>query len=81
MKAYRLQQIDREFDMHLQAWHNHRVTATKQVGDKVVSVYKSFKDFFDYEARLNEVLKPKSKLTPKMRNMARIAAKINSERR
>jgi len=79
MKAYRLQQVDKEYDMHLQAWHNHRVTWTKEQGNKQVPVYRTFKEFFDYEKRLKEVLGPSNtKLTPKMRNLAKIASRVNS---
>lgn len=52
--------------------------ATKESGKKQVPVFKTYKDFFDYEKQLKEVEKPQSKLTPQMRSMAQIAAKINS---
>lgn len=81
MKAYRLAQVDKEYDMHLQAWLNHAVTTTKEQGNKHVPVYKSFKDFFDYEKRLKEVEKPKrSIITPHQRKMAKLAAMVNKER-
>lgn len=78
MKAYQLQKIDQEHDMHLQAWLNHQVTATKEQGKKIVSVFHGFKDFYDYEARINEITQKKTKITPQMRNMARIAFLVNS---
>lgn len=60
MKAFRLQQIDREFDIHLQAWTNWNVQATKKQGKgKCVPVYKTFKQFFDYEQRVEDVLEKK----------------------
>lgn len=56
MKALRLRQIDREYEIHLQAWANHNVQATKRQGkDKAVPVFKTFKQFFDYEKRIEEV--------------------------
>jgi len=61
MRAYQLQQIDKEMDMHMQAWLNHQVTASKEKGKKQVPVYSKFKDFYDYEKRINEVIKPKKK--------------------
>lgn len=75
-----MQQVDKQFDMHLQAWLNHKVTATKEQGkDKIIPVYKTFKEFFDYQKELKEIEKtPQSKLTPQMRNMARIAFLVNS---
>lgn len=77
--AHRLKQVDNEYLMHQQAWINHKVTATTKKGE---SVYKNFKDFYDYEANLKEIENPTpKKITSKQKNMARIAAKINSERR
>lgn len=56
MKAHRLRQVDREYEIHLQAWANHNVQATKRQGkDKAVPVFKTFKQFFDYEKRIEEV--------------------------
>ena len=81
MKAYNLARVDKEHDMHLQAWLNHAVKSTKTQGKKQVPVYKTFKDFFDYEKRLEEVQRTKKNvITPKMRMLARIAAKANEGR-
>lgn len=77
MKAYRLKRIDKEHDMHLQAWLNHQVTSTKEQGKEQVPVFKSFKDFFDYEKRIAEETKPKQSISKKARNMARIASVAN----
>lgn len=79
MKAFQLARVDREYEIALQAWMNHQVTATDKNGKPV---YKKFKDFFDYEERVNAIYKPEParKLTPKMRKMARIAAKVNEGR-
>ena len=50
MKAQRLREIDKEYEIHLQAWANHSVQATRRQGkDKAVPVYKTFKQFYDYE--------------------------------
>ncbi|MED4083868.1 hypothetical protein P4637_03190 [Halalkalibacterium halodurans] len=80
MKAYRLKRIDREYDMHLQAWLNHQVTATKESGKKQVPVFKKFKNFYDYEARVNEVKKPTEvKLTQQMKRLANLAVGANGK--
>lgn len=79
MRAFNLARVDKEYDMHLQAWLNHAVTATKEQGKKQVPVYKKFQDFFDYEKRLKEIEKPKRKvLTPHQRRLAKLAAKVNT---
>lgn len=81
MYAYKLKQIDDEHKMHIQAWVSHQVTATKEKGKKQVSVYKSFKDFYDYEKALKQVEKKSaSNISPKQKKMAKAAKKINERR-
>lgn len=80
MKAHNLARVDKEYDMHLQAWLNHAATATKESGKKVISVYKDFKDFFDYKKRLREVEAPTKRIDPHLRRLARIAKKANEGR-
>jgi len=48
MKAVRLQLLDKERDLHAQAWLNVQAKATKQRGKKVVPYFKSFDAFFSY---------------------------------
>lgn len=45
-------------EIHLQAWLNHQVTATKKSGKKSVPYYKSFDDFCKID---NEKPKPSEK--------------------
>ncbi len=56
LKAYRLKRLDEQEMVHLQAWTNWQVQATKQQGKKKVSVYPSFKKFFDKEKLENNIL-------------------------
>jgi hypothetical protein len=46
MKAIRLQLIDKERNLHAQAWLNVQATATKQRGKKTVPYFSSFNEFF-----------------------------------
>ncbi len=79
MKSYQLQRIDKENEMHMQAWLNNMAGATKEQGKKQVPVFKSYKDFFDYEKRLEEVSVPKEpKLSNEAKRMAKIAFLVNS---
>jgi hypothetical protein len=58
MEAYRLKQVDMEYNAHLQAWLNFAVKATKKTGKgKSRPVYSKFKRFYDYEKRLEEIKK------------------------
>lgn len=61
MKAHQLSRVDREYELHLQAWLNQQAQATKNKGKKTVSVFSTFNDFFNYEERVNEIVKPKPK--------------------
>lgn len=55
--AYHLRQVDREYEIHLQAWANWNVQAMKSQGkNKRVPVFKNFKQFFDYEQRVKDLL-------------------------
>ena len=55
MEAFRLQRVDRDFDLHLLAWESWNVQAMKQSGRKKrVPVFKTFKEFFDYEAEIKK---------------------------
>lgn len=81
MQAHNLAEVDKQYNMHLQAWLNHQATATKEQGKKQVPAFKKFEDFFDYKKRLKEVEKPrKTGISPQMKRMARIAAKLNKGR-
>lgn len=46
MKATRLRLIDKERDIHAQAWLNVQAKATKQRGKKTVPYFRSFDEFF-----------------------------------
>lgn len=67
MKAYNLERVDKEYDYHLQAWLGQQVQTTEQRGKKSIPVYKNFKDFFDYEERVNGILKPEPKKVKRTR--------------
>lgn len=81
IKAYQLKQIDKEYDLHLQAWLIAQAKATKEQGKKQVPVFRTFKDFYDYEKRLKEAETERKAVSPKMRSAAQLAAKINAEGR
>lgn len=82
MHAYRLRRLDEIYDMHLQAWLNHAVTATKKRGNKQEPKYKKFDDFFDYEKELRKIEGEETReITSEFKNMARIAAEVNKRQR
>ena len=81
MKAFRLQQVDRDYDIHLLAWESWNVQAMKKQGkNKKVPVFKNFKQFFDYESRLEEAAGDKPNQDPKV-NSVIMAMRAQEERR
>lgn len=56
MTAYQLKRADKAFDMHMQAWLNQQVQASKSQGSKQVPVYKRFTDFYDLEKEERKIL-------------------------
>lgn len=49
MKAHALARLDRERDLHMQAYLNLAVQSTKERGKKTYPSYPTFASFFDYE--------------------------------
>lgn len=56
MKAESLKRLDKERDIHLQAFLNNAVTETIERGKKSYPKYPQFKKFFDYDKRKREML-------------------------
>jgi len=80
MHAYRLRRLDEIYDMHLQAWLNHAVTATKKRGNKQEPKYKKFDDFFDYEKELRKTEgKEPLKMSQDMKDAVKLIAEINKK--
>ena len=77
MKAESLKRVDSEYEIHLQAWVSHQVKAEKKQGKKTVPVYEKFSQFFDYEKRIDDILKPK-KEEKKLTNLERLMLQANS---
>lgn len=77
MKAESLKRVDSEYEIHLQAWVSHQVKAEKKQGKKTVPVYEKFSQFFDYEKRINDILKPK-KEEKKLTNLEKLMLQANS---
>jgi len=53
MAASRLRRLDRQYEIHLQAWANQQAKATKKNGKPF---YVTFKEFFDYEEEEKRIL-------------------------
>jgi len=80
MHAFELRKVDKEHDMHKQAWLNEVVSQTKKQGKKQVPMYKSFKDFYDYEKRLKEVSRNDDNNKQEIQRLANIAKNVNERR-
>lgn len=84
MKAYALKRIDREYEIHLQAYANQSSKAQKKAGKGTKSAYKNFEDFYNYEERINEVLGKKEekydiKKDRKVINLVQQANSLNAK--
>ena len=67
MEVAALNNLDKEYDIHLAAYMTEVAGAKKQVNKKIILVYPTFKDFFDYDKRKQELLgKAKSAETVKL---------------
>ena len=76
MYAYRLKELDKEYDIHLNAWLNNIVGSTNKDGKPK---FKEFESFFDYKKKLQEIetgLGNKN-IKPQHKRMANIAAEVN----
>lgn len=73
--AHRLRSFDSRHQMHLQAWVNQQIKATKKQGKDTVPLFQNFKDFFDYEKELREIEGKKKDET--IVRLANLAASIN----
>jgi len=81
MKAYRLQQVDCEYMLHLLAWQSWDVQAMKKQGRKRVPVYKKFSQFFDYDEKVEEAMIGKQVNRRGIGKRLMQAARMQKERR
>ena len=77
IQAVQLKRVDREYEIHLSAWMNQQVQATKKRGKKTVPIYKNFSEFFDYEGRVSSIIKPK-KEEKELSKLEKIMLQANS---
>ena len=71
MKAVSLKSVDEDLRIHKQAYLNYVATATRIVGKKEKPVYAKFKDFYDYEKELAEVLGEHAKKESQLSSLSR----------
>lgn len=63
IEAYQLRYVDKRLLIHEQAWANQMVKATKKVGSSYESAFRTFRDFYDYDAEKETVMSGKVKKT------------------
>lgn len=62
VKAFELEEIDRVYHIHLQAFQNMRAGGQKKAGrGKTKPAYTRFRQFFDYKKAVSEVLHKEKK--------------------
>ena len=61
MKSKELQIVDKQYEIHLQAYLNMSAQSRRRVGKKMKPVYTKFDKFFDYQKQLDRVMGIKKK--------------------
>lgn len=61
MKSKELQIVDKQYEIHLQAYLNMTARARRRAGKKLKPVYTKFDKFFDYQKQLDKVMGIKKK--------------------
>lgn len=61
MKSKELQIVDKQYEIHLQAYLNMSAQARRRAGKKMKPVYAKFDKFFDYQKQLDRVMGIKKK--------------------
>lgn len=61
MKSKELQIVDKQYEIHLQAYLNMSAQARRRAGKKMKPVYTKFDKFFDYQKELDRVMGIKKK--------------------
>lgn len=77
LKSVELKEVDKEYARHRQAWVNQQAKATKKKGKDIVPYFDNFKQFFDYEKQVNEILRSKKK-EKKLSNLEKLMLQANS---
>lgn len=81
MKAYKLNNLDRQLEIHEQAFLNFAVTATKKVGKhKEKPIYTRFTDFFDYEKEINKMTNAKGNTNKKGEILESVTKYLNEKK-
>lgn len=78
MRAYRLQQVDRMFERRDLAW---AIMTAKSVDKDGNYVYKTFKDFFDYDEALKTVGNTQVREEDMDQDLVRIARRLAEYRK
>ena len=80
MQAVQLKHVDLEYVLHLQAYLNFAAQAKKKAGkNKEKPVYRTFKQFFDYEKAVDRVIK-KDKKDDKFLRLSKFIKDKNNEK-
>lgn len=79
METQSLNQLEKQRDIHYQAYLNHAVTATEQRGKKEYPKYPTFKKFFDYDKQKEKLLGKNSKKEDKHKNIKQLILIANKK--
>lgn len=74
MRAYQLRQLDRQYEIHMQAWATVMAGQTK----KGKPVFRTFEKFFDYKKAEQKLLGRKKETSPDKEKLQNWIANFNS---
>lgn len=74
MKAYQLKQLDRQYEIHMQAWATVMAGQTK----KGKPVFRTFDKFFDYQKAEEKILNKQKRISPDKEKLQNWIANFNS---
>lgn len=83
MKSYQYEQVEKEKDLHFQAFLNFSVQSTKGSGKHIRPMYPDFKSFFNYDERIRylEGNKAKPKLDNRLKKALELQRIANNKRK
>lgn len=81
MKSARLKEVDMDYRIHMLAFLNTAVTATKAVGRKEKPIYDKFEKFYDYEKEITKAMsaEKEQKATGRFDRLSRFLKKKERE--
>lgn len=80
-KALAYKQVDRQNELHTLAFLTNAAGGMKMSGNRQIPVYRTYKEFYDYQKELDKLESDKSMNTKKYKKLTELAHKFYKKRR